>query len=54
MLTARRMDSTNRIDGVPEVSPAIFRDFRWRDGKLVVRTPAKSIVRLTLSKKRRD
>ena len=53
MLTARRMDSTNRIGGVQEVAPATFRDFRWRDGKLVVRTPAKSVVRLTLSKKRR-
>ena len=53
MLTAGRMDSTNRIGGVAEVAPAIFRDFRWRGGKLVVRTPAKSIVRLTLSSKRR-
>jgi hypothetical protein len=42
------MDSTNRIGGVPKVAPAAFRDFRWRDGKLVVRTPAKSIVRLTV------
>jgi hypothetical protein len=45
------MDSTNRIGGVPEVVPATFRDFRWLDGKLVVRTPAKSVVRLTLGKK---
>jgi hypothetical protein len=51
MLTARRMDSTNSIGSVPEVVPAGFRDFRWRDGKLVVRMPAKSIVRLTLSKR---
>ena len=54
VLTAPRMDSTNRIGGVPEVVPAIFRDFRWRNGKLVVRAPAKSIVRLTLVGRRRD
>ena len=53
LLTARRMDSTNSIGSAPEVAPATFRDFRWRNGKLVVRTPPKSIVRLTLSNKRR-
>ncbi|HUQ72569.1 MAG TPA: alpha-L-arabinofuranosidase C-terminal domain-containing protein, partial [Planctomycetaceae bacterium] len=53
VLTAPRMDSTNRIGSAPEVVPVAFRDFRWRDGKLVVRAPAKSIVRLTLSSKRR-
>jgi alpha-N-arabinofuranosidase len=52
ILTAARMDSTNPIGGVPEVAPAAFHDFRWRHGKLVVRAPAKSIVRLTLSRKR--
>jgi alpha-N-arabinofuranosidase len=53
MLTAHLMDSTNRFGGVPGVVPANFRDFRLRNGKLVIRAPAKSIVRLTLNGKRR-
>jgi alpha-N-arabinofuranosidase len=48
MLTAARMDSRNRLGGQPEVTPARFTAYRWSGGKLRVKLPAKSVVRLTL------
>jgi hypothetical protein len=42
------MDSRNRLGGQPEVTPARFTAYRWSGGKLRVKLPAKSVVRLTL------
>jgi alpha-N-arabinofuranosidase len=48
ILTARRMDSRNSLDGRQEVAPASFNGARWQSGRLRVNMPSKAIVRLTL------
>ena len=48
LLTGANMDSRNDFQKAEEVRPTPFTGARWRDGKLVVEMPPKSIVRLTL------
>jgi alpha-N-arabinofuranosidase len=48
LLTAGRMDAHNSFDAPETVRPAAFRGARWRDGRLQVAMPAKSLVVLTL------
>ena len=48
VLTARNMDSRNTFDSSEVVVPAAFSGARWRDGKLRVAMPAKSIVVLKI------
>jgi len=48
LLTAARMDAHNSFDAPEAVRPAAFRGARWRDGRLQVAMPAKSLVVLTL------
>jgi alpha-N-arabinofuranosidase len=48
LLTAPAMDSRNRFGTAEEVHPVAFRGARWREGKLRVTMPARSIVVLTL------
>lgn len=48
VLTAPRMDSRNTFDQPNAVVPGTFSGARWRDGKLHVTMPAKSIVVLTV------
>jgi len=49
ILTAPKMDSQNRPGGAEEVKPAPFAGAKWQSGKLRVRVPAKSLVRLTIN-----
>ncbi len=48
LLTGPAMDSRNRFGAAEEVHPVVFQRARWREGKLRVTMPAKSIVVLTL------
>lgn len=48
VLTAPRMDSRNTFDQPEAVTPAAFSDARWRNGKLQVSMPAKSVVVLSI------
>lgn len=48
LLTAPRMDSLNSLAGKQEVALTPFNGARWQAGKLRVRMPSKSVVRLTL------
>ncbi|QIK79141.1 alpha-N-arabinofuranosidase [Sphingomonas piscis] len=48
VLTASKMDAQNRLGARPEVTPVRFNGASWSGGKLRVRMPAKSLVRLTL------
>jgi alpha-N-arabinofuranosidase len=48
LLTAPAMDSRNRFGAAEEVHPVPFKGALWREGKLRVAMPAKSIVVLAL------
>ncbi|MES2443064.1 MAG: alpha-L-arabinofuranosidase C-terminal domain-containing protein [Pseudomonadota bacterium] len=48
LLTGSRMDSRNSFADPSAVRPVAFGGAKWRDGKLVVSMPAKSLVVLTL------
>jgi alpha-N-arabinofuranosidase len=48
LLTAPRMDSLNSLAGRQEVALTPFNGARWQAGKLRVKMPSKSVVRLTL------
>jgi len=48
LLTAPAMDSRNRFGAAEDVHPVPFKGALWRDGKLRVATPAKSIAVLAV------
>lgn len=48
LLTASAMDARNSFTNPSAVRPVAFTGARWKDGKLVVAMPAKSLVVLTL------
>jgi alpha-N-arabinofuranosidase len=50
VLTAAAMDARNSYDAPAAVRPAPFRGARWREGRLEVEMPAKSVVVLTLDR----
>jgi alpha-N-arabinofuranosidase len=48
LLTASAMDARNSFANPSVVRPVAFTGAKWKDGKLVVTMPAKSLVVLTL------
>ena len=50
ILTAERMDARNTFDAPEAVRPGAFDGARWRDGRLHVSMPPRSVVVLTLAR----
>ncbi len=50
VLTASAMDARNTFDRPNALEPAAFRNARWRNGRLVVSMPAKSVVVLRVGR----
>ena len=48
ILTAETIQAHNDFDRPDEVKPVEFKDFKVKDGKIVVKMPAKSIVGLSI------